>query len=394
MILFTIVLIITYIIYLRIYDGSWILPISIFFFALLLFFSFVTESYFNTSVDYFVSDELSYWNQSLDHEYNELDRYVWNTINLVQKEYDFGGVLSIKIFSILFLMLFLLLLWLNFNKNNNIFVLPFVFPYLTWLSTKNLRDIIILLFIALSIHLWFKKGAVKFFCILPLILLFFTRPLMSIITIIVLLAITFWPNVKNVFKKYDGRVYFSFRKLAIVISALSAIIVISNIPFVESRINSFFLQFKFVIGEGYLLHLTLAEGINTGYIITDLIVGAVRYVFTPIPTSIFNRFIEGGTEWGIIDDWLRFLTQTIFYGFLFYSILNYKKIRINFAKLQNSSKSILIVLMLHLPIYTLYMFGGGHQRTKIPFQIAIFLLYIISLNKTKNQNEVRCLNDN
>lgn len=365
-------------------------------FALASYFIFLIEVYFS-NINYFISDENDYWNLFLDTEYNKLDRFFWVAVNFIERKIDILGFIGVKLINIPILIFFLYLLWKIFFRDKRVFYITLFFPYLVYLSTKNLRDIIILFFMVLSIYYWFKRSKIKrIIAILPLLFLLFLRPF---ITFLLISLIIYFEFIHDKISIKIFSIYVSKKLFRNLIITISIILFFLMIPYVEKRIRSYTHNFNHMLVEGHKKRLIKSGGIDTGYILTDYLVGSVRYCVTPIPTSITARLLKGGDgKHGLLDDFFRTIQQFFYYFLLFYVLVNLKFIIKKIPKLKRDAKIIILVLLAHLPIYTFYAFGMGHQRIKLPFQIGIFLLFIInkniSLKKMDSGYEARCVDDN
>lgn len=356
-------------------------------FALLSYLIFLLEVRF-TNITYFISDENDYWNLFLDAKYNQLDRFFWVAINYIEKQIDILGIIGVKLINVPILIFTLFLLWKMFFKDIRVFYIVLFFPYLVYLSTKNLRDIVIIFFIVLSIYYWFRNYKIKrFLSIFPLTFLLFLRPFMTFLLVFFIIYFEFIHG-KIKFGLSSFRVSKKlFRNIIIIVSIVAILLMI---PYVKNRLSSYSYNLKYMLVEGHKKRLIESGGIDTGHILTDYIVGAVRYCVTPIPTSIASRLFQGGDgKHGLLDDFYRTVQQFMYYLLLFYLLFNFKFIIRKIPKLSLDAKVIILVFLAHLPIYTFYMFGMGHQRVKLPFQLGVFLLYIVNKNiylKKKDSN--------
>lgn len=360
----------------------------------LIFFAFFLIEVGVSSLSYFVSDEISYWDGSFNIiDLHKLDRLFWFIINYCLKHFDIGGIVAVKLINIPILVFILYMLWSMFFKDKRIFLLVLVLPYFALVATKNLRDTGILFFMVASIYVFHKVRHGKILFLIPIFFLLISRPFMGAVCLIVILFNTLFSKYfKGSFKRFR----FTFKKKMILyfVAILLGLFMLKSIPYVDKRLNSYYYYFTYnTTGEGYQRRLIERGGISTGHATTDYLVGAVRYIFTPIPTSIIKRGLSGGTEdWGVIDDIIRTINQVFYYYLLLYVFVNFKKIYLKFKLLEPYAKQLLYVLLLYLPLYTFYGFGTAHQRNKLPFQLAIFLLFILNKNfKKKNDGTlIKC----
>lgn len=366
-------------------------PLLTLYIPILLYLLFIIEVYY-TPIEYFISDEIGYWGS----EFNDLnitmyDRIAWYSLNYFFKNIDIGGVIAIKLINIPILFFTLYMMWSQFFKDKRVFLVILVLPYLGFLATKNLRDIFVLFLIVSSVWLLHKSRFGKIVFLFPLIILFFTRPFLGVISVLVI-------TIEPVFRKYfkfsilKARFIINKKIVVYILAASVAFFVVLSIPYVNKRINSYLLYLNYYsIGEGYQYKIEERGGIATNNVLLDYAIGAVRYIFTPIPTSMAQRMLTGGSEqWGIMDDVIRTLNQLFYYFLLFYAIYNSRSILVNLKYLNAGARQLLLLLFAYLPLYTFFGFGVAHQRNKLPFQIAIFLLFIVNtyLNQKKIQDEL------
>ena len=146
-------------------------------------------------------------------------------------------------------------------------------------------------------------------------------------------------------------------------------------------------------GEGYEMKVEKRVQNDPQYAsgnrVKDFCVASVRYAVAPIPTSIFVRILEGGSEaWGVVDDIIRFLNQIGYYVLSGYLIINARNIWPAFHKMSVSGRAFILYLLTYWPIYSYHLYGKSHQRLKLPLQIAILLIAIgvsrYKINKRKS----------
>jgi len=381
MIIFTLSIIIFSIYYIKNIKQTGLSPLLIFFIGgiFLVFFYF---EHIIGGIPLFYSDEITYMSAAKSVTQFS-DRFLWYLINDFMLEYDlsFNGFM-LKMINIPIAASTILVLWHIF-KNKKIFLLPVVLPYFSFLATKNLRDIPILCLSFLSIFMFYsrKSSYVVVGCI-SLGMLFFLRPFAAgVITIIILLQIIYQVGKKliklKVYKKHIKKLVVLFIITLILIPLFGGNITMN----IEKNLNRFI---YFVIGGGQeeraesrALHYT------SGNKLKDFTVAGIRYIFTPIPTSIIIRAAVGESEWGLVDDLIRIFNQIIYYILLGYLIMNARYIPKIFTKMTYGQKAVILYLLSYWPIYSLYLYGVGHQRLKMPFQIAIFLIAILIKNYKK-----------
>jgi len=119
--------------------------------------------------------------------------------------------------------------------------------------------------------------------------------------------------------------------------------------------------------------------------IYNLAVGGLRYILTPLPTSLAKRLMHGGGKFGFTDDLVRVIHQTLYFYIMGYIIFNYKLIIPFIKSMREVQIFVMLTLLSNLAIYSFLAFGGTHQRTKFPFQLAVFIIYL-TIKKLKFAN--------
>lgn len=333
----------------------------------------------------FYSDEITYMSSSTSVSLF-MDRFLWYFINNLMLEYDvtFNGFM-LKMVNIPVAAGFLFVLWHIF-KNKKIFLLPIILPYFSFTATKNLRDIPILFLSILSIFMFYNRKSlysiIGFIC---LGLLFLLRPFAVGVIIIIMLSQMGYQIGKRMIKLKIYKVYIKkIIVLAIIILFLAPVVGPYIKITIEKNINSFFYS---VTGDGQderaESRVQNDPRYASGNIFKDFIVACIRYVLTPIPTSIITRAISGGSEWGVVDDLLMICNQIIYYMLLAFLITHARFIPKIISKMNSGQKVIILYLLSYLPIYSFFLYGVSHQRLKIPFQVAVLLFVLLILGHKK-----------
>lgn len=372
---------IAFIVFAKNFKQTNIYPLASLILPIVLYVLFVIEVQFS-ALKYFDSDEINYLYQ-IGYNLN-LDRFFWFSLNRFLVKIDYGATVSIKLFNIPMLFFTLYMLWAIFFNDKSVFMVVFVLPYLALIATKDFRDVTILCF-TVSVFYTFYKLRKRWLGVILLLFLFILRPFIGFIVIFLIVYDLFikeilWNSisVSLVRPKFIIKTrFFKFLTITILIYFL-----FMSIPYVNNRIGSYWYYLTYYTsGEGYIKKQIARGAIQTGHYLTDYLVGGIRYAITPIPTSVLKRLFHGGTEtWGILDDIIRVLNQSFYYLILFYVLVNLKYIYPKFKRSPPEQRLLIILLLCHLPLYTFYSFGIGHQRVKIPFQLAFFLLFIINKN--------------
>ena len=391
MIIFLILSSIFFLFYFKYHKETGIGPLLIFFLSFFLLFLFVFE-YAMTRIDFFISDELYYINFESGKAVQDNSRLLWLQIN----EWILNDDISLdkfvlKIINIPIAAGLLLLLWFMYDKNRKIFLLVLILPYLPFLATKNLRDIAILFVAALAISSFHSQKPLHvLISMFSLVALFFLRPFAAFFIIVIFLA-----QLAYLFVKYvtELKVQKVFAKKIFLLLLVLLILLPGALVTVESRITQYFDQFIYATGEGLDARTEGRVGsnefYNSGNTGRDFIIASVRYVFTPMPFSFFLRVLYGErTEWGLLDDIVRLLNQVMYYILLCYILINARFIWDAFRQISLSGKTFICYLLTYWPIYSFYLYGVSHQRLKLPFQIAIFLLSL-AIYEQKRRSQLK-----
>ena len=323
------------------------------------------------NLSYFNSDEIGYFTNSGLSEAAIMDRKLWFLINTLVSESFFIWMVCYKVINIPVL-LFLSLLLQKITKCYNAILLPIFLPYLMYLATVNLRDLLIILMVVWSCyHLGQSYWRKRLYVVLPIFLLFFLRPFASLIVVGVYLVIWFY-------KRFLGS---AISKKVFIVSVF-AIMLISVYFIFSSKISSYLFSIEMILSN---------SDDKRDLSIIGIVNSVVIFVLSPRPISLLERTLDGGSLlFGLTDDVFRTINQFFYYGMFLLVLFRLKKI-LSFVKkfLPDGSKLLLAVFVAHVPIYAVYYGGGGHLRIKIPIMILIFILFLVGYGyKTNELNEI------
>jgi hypothetical protein len=344
------------------------------FFLTILGFSYTKSGFFR-------NDELYYIDLAHRGLLFDPNRFLWIFINYIIVNFDvYLAGLPLKLINIPISIFSLLLLWRAFDKNLKVFYLPLFLPYYSFISVFNFRDHLILFFTLAAVISFYSKGLkglMGFFA--AIIALFFLRPYAAAIILIMLVGYVFILWLLQIF---HGRIKYKYW-LVIVIS-VAIVSVFSTL--IIHKFNVYYQWFVYTTTVGADKHMQLASGgIATGNRMFDFGFSLVRYIVTPLPTSIMSRLLEGGSlTWGWFDDVVRIFNQCGYYFLLIYLLINLK-ILFQALRVAGAMKNfILCSLMMYWPIYSFHLYGSTHQRLKISFQLAIFLMFLLVRDRKRN----------
>lgn len=387
MIFFTIITAIFLFYYKKYYKETGPSPPLIFFISL-FFLSLFSFECLLRGIEFFESDELLYINAASDKLLFSPNRFLWFFTNDLIINYDISfNRFVLKLINIPIAASFLIVLWLIF-RNKKIFLIPVILPYFAYIATKNIRDIPVWLFTALSILLFHHRKPI--YMVLSLIsvsMLFLLRPFAAVIVFIILLSQICLLAAKPL------------RRLALSKRVSKKIVILTTIVLIVSPFILPVVQKSIVKHYNWLIYTTVAKGYEMKIAsrvqndpryasenrIRDFCLASVRYAVTPIPTSIFGRIVSGGgtEQWGMVDDLIRFVNQIGYYVLLGYLMLNVRFILPVFRQMSAMERAFILCFLTYWPIYSFHLYGVTHQRLKLPLQIAIFLV-VISVSKYKS----------
>jgi len=357
-----------------------LLAFSIPLFFLLLWYT----EYSSGRMEFFISDELHYITIGSLGFPQFSDRFLYYLINFWIINYDiFLNGLSLKIINIPFFVGLLYLIYKIFDKTKNVFILPIILPYIAYSAIFNMRDIIILFFTALTIYLYFEKKNLLF-SIISLVLLYFLRPFAALFLLAIIISPYLWRFLRNLLK---GR----FHLNSFVLIFVMLLFMLAVIEPISNKVASYQTWLEYTTGEGEEAHIENVAGGNTSGIRSlDFVISSSRYILTPQPYSLAKRLFTGGSEaWGAIDDLIRVFNQIGYYLIILYLLFNVKFLPKVIQGIKFSQVALILSFLSYWPIYSFHLYGATHQRLKIPFQIALFLMVILVMKykKRKPENE-------
>lgn len=326
----------------------------------------------------FISDENIYLREGRGADLTSLlDRHLWILLNAAVLRFDwslFG--LPLKLISLPLLALLTTFLWRIFDRDRLVWWIPLLLPYMAYTATFNLRDTAILTATAGTVFLLDGTGRYRRpFFVLALAALYLLRPPIAVLSAAVWLAILVASGLRRIAK---GRI--PLKAIAVVGGALLVVAVLFSGPMLD-RAHRYYVWYEYAVGEGFA-ERALDRGLESGFASASwgnrVVVGAGRYVLAPIPTSLMMRILRGGSaQWGLVDDLIRLIQQLSYYAIIAFLIVRWRSWVPALKSLSRGQVMLLAALVLYLPVYSIYHFGLGHQRIKIPFQLAVFLFAIV-----------------
>ena len=354
--------------------NGFLLVTVIFCFSLLCFVLQVYE-YQTFSTLLYKTDEQTYIDLA-SKDIDDLARSLWILIN----KYFFYIELTsnyyiMKMVNIPILMLFAYYFYLILDSKKYSLLLVIFVPYLFIMSVSNLRDLTILFSIVSFFYFLKQKSYIT--SLFLFVLLLFLRPLMAILAIFSLLIVLFFTFKLKMRSKV---LYLIF----------SLVFFVFSYVLMKDYIISYFNYYSYLYDNSGDVG---ARGIiASGFSIKDFSHAILTYIATPMPHSLLKRIASGGSDiWGITDDVFRVIGQIIYYLMIISVVViivikpkeSFKKIKLVSVEL----KAFILTLLLYAPVYAIHLSGITHQRLKVPFQIAVFIIFIILFFKVIDDNE-------
>lgn len=336
--------------------------------------------------DLFISDENIYLAEGRTADLASLkDRYLWILLNALVLRYDWSlGGLPLKLVGLPLLALLVALLWRLFGRDRLVWAVPVMLPYMAYTAAFNLRDTAILTATAGSVYL-LDGGARRWrgAFVLALGALYLLRPVIALLSAAIWLGILAASGLAGVAR---GRV--PVRALLVVGGSLVVAGALFSRPVLD-RVQRYVVWYEYLAGEGFTeraLERGLDPAFASGPWENRIAVGAARYVVAPMPTSLLSRILRGGTpQWGLVDDVVRLIHQLAYYAMVAFLVLRWRSWIPALRALSRGQVMMLAALVLYLPLYSAYHFGAGHQRIKIPFQLAV-MLFAIAVHRARERH--------
>lgn len=357
--------------------------------ALVIFVFKLFEVGFNIT-DYFISDENTYFNEYNYYIFIKPDeRLLWYLINFGIQQYDVLGLFFIKLINIPIGLLMIRSISKSFSNKIPDIYYALLLPYWFLIFTLNIRDLLILY---VSIELIYTLGnySVNKICKIMLLclLIFLLRPLFLVLIFFIFSMFYFVSNKHISFQN----------KMKLILLVLLLVLLFYAIfrTKINAIVTSYFYNIVYNFSVGYSDKVASFDEAykSTGNVFYDFIYNCFRFIVTPLPTSLFKRVLFESNSWGYIDDVVRIINQSFYFYFLFYCVYNVKLSIQVLRKMDNVQKSILMFLFAHLPIYSFYLLGLVHQRTKLPFQLIFLIIYFfIKIEKKRNCLESKFTSD-
>lgn len=312
---------------------------------------------------------------------DEGDRYLWVLLNNLIINYDVDAAgWALKIINIPIYIISILTLRKLMDYDDRIYWLFCLMPYYLWMSTFDFRDTLIIT-ITFIVFLTVKQNKNILITMLYLLMLYLLRPFAALVALILIC-------VSIVFRKNNYKYSLAKKLIYMLVVVVLLLMFVSN-ESVVGKLLSYFSWFQYTTGDGADAYAESMDMDNSNPLsIKGFAISCARYIFTPIPTSLLMRILSGGTElWGLMDDIIRFVHQTLYYAISLYLLFHFKIAFNAFKKTDMAIKLTIISLASYAPIYSFHLFGITHSRSKVPFQIAVFMLAVLVIRYSKFDNK-------
>ena len=315
----------------------------------------------------FKSDEIYYLAGEIDFD---VDRALWLLINDFIMNYDinFGGgmltLLNVPVF------IFLILCIYRLTNNRNTLYIIAILPYVLWLATFNLRDTLIIALTAYCFVLLKERRALPLL-LLTITALYFLRPWAAMINGLIIFIYLMI---------FDRGASGGMRQFALMVLGLGLLIVVG--PAIWEKIEVYSRWFEYTTGAGRLEHL---GNIGVSELDDGYLLGMARFITTPLPWSLIERIFDGGRQvWTTSDDIVRLIHQIGYFSCLAYIFMNPKQLVSAVYETNRFLQLFLLSCISYAPIYAFHLLGMSHQRAKLPFQIAIFIVALLIQSKKRD----------
>lgn len=262
---------------------------------------------------------------------------------------------------------------------DNTIVSFFQLVYFCAISTYVFRDAQILLMIVIIIYVIFSENLLNQVSLKKLFSIKFMILLVSVVVLIdfrfqyaVFLLVAFF--VTRFLKRFSNKQLFL---IFVVISMVSVIAM------------NFVLNYFYVYGVSLSTFIEQrVERHSSELSIFAIVESFFKHIFAPLPTSLGLRAFESGSTYSSLDDLYRMVYKMYVYVAIIYLVINFRYIPHVFNKWRVETFFIGCFSVMNAIMYTLFSFGGGHERTKIfsIFIITFVFAAVLQLKKMRKQN--------
>ena len=317
--------------------------------------------------DIFSRLDESYFRDVAGLEFNELlaegSRYrVFHVYNFLTYNSLFGWDWALKIHLVAFSLLIMLVLYDSIRSIYVIWFFPIVFSYVIFLSTLNMRDVV-LIFVTLFSLLYLSRSENLFkkaiWSIVPILFLFYIRPQAAYFYFFVSFWIIFFATQRR-------SIFFSYY----LPSALVLSLIIFYLLFGQLIVN---IQIYTPYNLEFYLH-DRSEELQRIPFLGENMTALIRQIITPLPSSKVGQILVGDMSINFyFYEMSRSVMMLAVYALIAYLIFSWRFLSVAFR--QNSFLGVLLILAaMYTVAYAIYSDGGGDSRNKLyPF----FLFYLL-----------------
>jgi len=318
-----------------------------------------------------ISDEVFYINSNIADQSKRI--YFLSFVQFFSSFYN--AVIAVAFVNIALLVIsFKLLIRINCNNHTASF---FHLIYFCAIAAYLFRDTIILFLVVSIIYLIFERRYIQ-----RVRINLSGLGGVSAIVLLLLLLIDFRPQYF-----YFILISFVLAKIATKLSNLAlvvfSVLILSVVLFViENILNSFSIY-------GISLYEFIGTRVDKNSMDISpfsLSVSYIKHFFAPLPTSLIERFIYEGNlaVYYAIDDIYRLVYKTFIYIISIYIVINISKLKFVLNRWRGEFFFLLSFSLLNSFMYTMFLFGGGHERTKV-FSVFFIVFLFCAISKIKNE---------
>ena len=345
--------------------------------AMILHFVIYLEYNLGITTDYFLSDEIFYLSEyfrgNVDWQTGNVEsRKLWFIINGALIDTGAADVIF-KMVNIPFLLLLNCYFYLLSEKNKLALWLPFILPYLLFISVTNLRDVLIFMSLLGMIYHAFQIGmGHKLLAFVFALLLFNLRPFSLFIGAGVIVGFMIFQRDRQI------------KTLAkIVVLMVIALVAVILAPMLKGYYDTviYVLSTPGVLREGH-----------RGFGAFDVVEYFVRSFLAPFPSTLAIMLSQGETHsgWGYAHDIIRILNQLSVMAL--FVVLGWKSLvalinrRIfDMFEFGKYGKILVIIFFFHTLAYALYSAGTMHSRLHLFGNLMILVLVMSVYNNRDNR---------
>ncbi len=313
-----------------------------------------------------ISDEVFYLNTNIENEYKRI-----YFLHLVQFFEGHAAMLAITVMNVVVLIIsFFILVKINLRNSVATF---FQLVYFCAIAAYVFRDALILFMFVSITYLVFRQNYLYRFKFLDL----FTFKFLTILVFLILLLDFRGQYVVFIIVSFGVTkllIRFSNRQLLVISFGFMGLFYY----FINVFLNSFFI-YGISVSNFLEKRVERHEGDLTPI---SLSVSLIKHFFAPLPTSLFERGLYTDSIYSSMDDLYRMFYKGFIYIAVAYILVNTKTLLKVLIKWRAEMFFLTTFSLLNATMYTLFSFGGGHERTKV-FSVFFIVFAFSAIMKLK-----------